>query len=150
MQFLKMAVFLLAIKIVSNDKIRKETKSRILSNFPLESIKVIISDQCFIEINIEKLKCMSDACSKYTCDEKDENICRGLWYTMDCITGLVDMKCSAIDQQSIRDQYSVKQKEMETTVCKDYLRNSSLNKWQNSIIVLNSLISVFVFKMTNL
>jgi hypothetical protein len=149
MQFLKMTVFLLAIKIVSNDKIRKETKSRILANFPLESTKVIVSDQCFIEINLEQLKCMSDACYKYTCDEKVENICRGLWYTLDCITGLVDMKCSAIDQQSIRDQYSVKQKEMETTDCKVYLRSSSLNKWQNSVIVLNSLISVFVLKTTN-
>jgi hypothetical protein len=68
---------------------------------------------------------------------------------MDCITEIINMKCSAIEQHSIRVQFSKEQKEMETTLCKEDLRNSSLIKWQNPVIVLNSIISMFFLKMTN-
>ncbi len=37
--------------------------------------------------------------------------------------------------------------QVETTVCRDYLRSSSLIKWQNPVIVLNSKISVFFSKL---
>jgi hypothetical protein len=105
--------------------------------FNVSKRDVEVSSECFNLIDEDQLKCMTDSCIIYSCDDGTaSSVCKAIWYQMDCITGLVDRRCLEKDQQWIRDQYKLLQKQHEAGPCKFFPRNSSKNNLPNAIMTV--------------
>jgi hypothetical protein len=129
------------------------TNRRKLSKADLLLEKVRVSQSCKNAIVNDENKCLNDACDKWNCNDGTyKSLCNSVWDGMCCITGLVKDKCSADDQTSLRDQYSITQNQLEANQCKSYPRssiqckNSSTKLLQSSLIITSIIGLVLIFK----
>lgn len=117
------------------------------------SKNVRVSLACKNSLYPDEDNCLNDACNKWNCNDGTyKSACNALWDGMCCITNLVKNRCTAADEQSLRDQYSATQQQLEASSCKSYPRSaiecksSSTKLLHNSLIISSIIGLVLIFK----